>query len=116
MSLGGQRHSPVALPLGKTRYPLYRMLGGPQGRSGQLRKILPPPGFDPHTVQPCNDQVQKTIRGHIRPCDPRSPDFQDMPQNNCYSEDASVFKSATHVQHIKTVSAISRPISAPRRS
>jgi hypothetical protein len=29
------------LPLGKTRYPLYRMLGGPQGRSGQVRKISP---------------------------------------------------------------------------
>jgi hypothetical protein len=27
---------------GKTRYPLYRRLGGPQGRSGQMRKISPP--------------------------------------------------------------------------
>ena len=40
------------LPPGKTRYPLYRRLGGPQGRSGQVRKIWPPPGFDPRTVQP----------------------------------------------------------------
>ena len=39
-------------PLGKTRYPLYRGLGGPQGRSGQVRKISPPPGFDPRIVQP----------------------------------------------------------------
>jgi hypothetical protein len=30
---------------GKTRYPLYRRLGGPQGRSGQVRKVSPPPGF-----------------------------------------------------------------------
>jgi hypothetical protein len=36
---------------GKTRYPLYRRLGGPQGRCGQVRKISPPPGFDPRTVQ-----------------------------------------------------------------
>ena len=36
---------------GKTRYPLYRRLGGPQDRSGQVRKISPPPGFDPRTVQ-----------------------------------------------------------------
>ena len=36
----------------KTRYPLYRSLGGPQGRSGQVRKISSPPGFDPRTVQP----------------------------------------------------------------
>ena len=40
------------LPPGKTRYPLYRRLGGPQGRSGHVRKISPPPGFDPRTVQP----------------------------------------------------------------
>jgi hypothetical protein len=39
------------LPPGKTRYPLYRRLDGPQGRSGRVRKI-PPPGFDPRTVQP----------------------------------------------------------------
>jgi hypothetical protein len=50
--VGGQRHALAALPLGKTRYPLYRRLGGPQGRSGQVRKISPPPGFDPRTVQP----------------------------------------------------------------
>jgi hypothetical protein len=37
---------------GKTRYPLYRRLGGPQCRSGQVRKISPPPGFDPRTFQP----------------------------------------------------------------
>jgi hypothetical protein len=37
---------------GKTRYPLYRRLGGPQGRPGRVRKISPPPGFDPLTVQP----------------------------------------------------------------
>jgi len=40
------------LLLGKTRYPLYRRLGGPRGRSGQVRKISPPPGFDPRTAQP----------------------------------------------------------------
>ena len=28
------------------------MVGGPQGRSGPVRKILTPPGFDPRTVQP----------------------------------------------------------------
>jgi hypothetical protein len=40
-------------PPGKqTRYPLYRRLVGPQGRSGRLRKISPPLGFDRRTVQP----------------------------------------------------------------
>jgi len=35
-----------------TRCPFYRRLGGPQGRSGRVRKISHTPGFDPRTVQP----------------------------------------------------------------
>ena len=31
-----------SLTSGKTWYPLYRRLGGPQGRSGYVRKISPP--------------------------------------------------------------------------
>ena len=34
-----------SLSPGKTRYSLYRRLGGPQGRSGQVRKISPPTGI-----------------------------------------------------------------------
>jgi len=41
-----------SLPPGKPRYPLYRRLGRPQDRSGQVRKISPSPGFDPRTAQP----------------------------------------------------------------
>jgi hypothetical protein len=52
MGMGGQHRAPAALPPGKTRYPLYRRLGGPQGRSGRVRKISPPPGFDPRAVHP----------------------------------------------------------------
>ena len=40
------------LPPGKTRYPLYRRLGGPQARFEEVRKISPPPRLDPRTVQP----------------------------------------------------------------
>ena len=50
--MSGQRHSPVVLHPGETRYPLYRRLGRPQGRSGGVRKISPTPGFDPRAVQP----------------------------------------------------------------
>ena len=49
--VGGQRHSSAALPLEKTRYQLCWSLGGSQRQSGRLRKISPPPGFDPRTVQ-----------------------------------------------------------------
>ena len=53
MGMGGQHHAQAALPPGKMRYPLYRKLGGPQGRFGRMREISPPPqGFDPRTVQP----------------------------------------------------------------
>jgi hypothetical protein len=52
MGVGGQRHVPSALPPGKTQYPLHRRLVGPQGLSGRVRKISPPPGFDPRTAQP----------------------------------------------------------------
>jgi hypothetical protein len=51
--VGGQCHSPAALPpQGKICYPLCRRVGELQGRTGQVRKILPPPRFDPRTVQP----------------------------------------------------------------
>ena len=36
----------------KTQCLLYRRLGGPQGQSGQVRKMSPLPGFDSRTVQP----------------------------------------------------------------
>ena len=41
-----------SLSPGKTQDPLYRRLGGPQGRSGQVRKNSPQQGFDLRTVQP----------------------------------------------------------------
>jgi len=49
---GWSTHAPSALPPVKTRYPLYMRVGGLQGRSGQVRKISPPMGFDLRTVQP----------------------------------------------------------------
>ena len=39
--VGAQRQAPTALSQGKTRSPLYRRLGGPQGWSGSLRKYRP---------------------------------------------------------------------------
>jgi hypothetical protein len=52
MGMGGQRHALAALLPGKSRYPLYRRLGGPQGSSARVRKNSPTPGFDPRIVQP----------------------------------------------------------------
>jgi hypothetical protein len=41
----GQRHALASFLPGKTRYTLYCSLGGPQGRSGRVRKISPPTGI-----------------------------------------------------------------------
>ena len=43
MEARGQRHAPAALPPGKTRYPLWKRLGGPQGRFEQSAENLAPP-------------------------------------------------------------------------
>ena len=45
----------------ETRYPVYRKLGGPQGRSEQVRKISPPPGFDPRAVQPVENRYTNYV-------------------------------------------------------
>jgi hypothetical protein len=52
MGVSGQCRAPAALLPGKTRYPFYRRLDGPQGQSGRVRKISTPLGFDPQTIQP----------------------------------------------------------------
>ena len=39
------------LPPGKTRYPFYTRLGGPQGRSGRAENLVPT-GIRSRTVQP----------------------------------------------------------------
>jgi hypothetical protein len=40
-----QRQAMDILPPRKTRHPLYKRLGGSQGRTGRVRKISPQPGF-----------------------------------------------------------------------
>ena len=51
MGVVRQRDVLAASTLGMSRYPLYRRLGRPHGRSERMRKILPQSGFDPQTVQ-----------------------------------------------------------------
>ena len=43
--MGGQRHAQAALAPGKTRYPLYKRLGGSRGRSGRVGENLAPTGI-----------------------------------------------------------------------
>ena len=52
MGVEGHLYALAALLPGKTQYPLYRRLGGPQGWSGQVQEISTPPGFHPWTILP----------------------------------------------------------------
>ena len=53
MGVGGQRHAPGCFTHGEvTRNPLYRMTGGSQIQSGQVRITSALAGFDPQAVQP----------------------------------------------------------------
>jgi hypothetical protein len=57
-------------PTNETRYPLCKRLGGPQGKSGRVRRILSPPGFEPRTVQPIASRCIPTrlSRAQIHSC------------------------------------------------
>ena len=51
---GGERSAARpgrTLPTGKARYPFYRRLGGPQGRSGRAENLVST-GIRSQTVQP----------------------------------------------------------------
>jgi hypothetical protein len=68
---GSVSRSGCSLTPWKRRYSLYRRLGGPHSRSGQVRKISPPPGFDPRTVQLIasryTDYATRPIRTYVVP-------------------------------------------------
>jgi len=74
--VGAQRHALVALLPGKTRYPLYRRVGEPQGLSGRVQKFSPPIGIrspdHPLHLSICRKYVEKIQV-------PLKPD-----KNNCY--------------------------------
>jgi hypothetical protein len=58
---------PCGTDPGKTRYPLYNKISKPQSRYGRVRKISPPPGFDPQTVQPVkSDYTDYDIPSHCQ--------------------------------------------------
>ena len=63
----GQRHAPASLTPGKEHCPLYRRLGGPQGRSERVWKVSLLPGFDPRSLdRPARIQSPYRPRGQSR--------------------------------------------------
>jgi len=58
-------HPGRTLPPGKTGYPFYRRLGGPQGRSGQAESLVPT-GIPSQTVQPVPQSLYRlSYRAHF---------------------------------------------------
>jgi len=51
------------LPPGKTRYPLYMRLGGPQGRSGRAENLVPT-GIGSRKLQPVVSHYTDWATGH----------------------------------------------------
>ena len=86
-----------SLPPGKTRYPLYRRLGGPQGRSGQARKISHPAGFDLRTVQPVAQSLYRlSYRAHMYGIDIiKLFEFKQLCFYRVFERKKMILKSAT---------------------
>ena len=86
--VGGQRHDPAALPRETDPELLYRRLGRPKERSKRMRKISPPPGFDPRTVRPVASRyTDYAIPAHIYNC---------IPETNHVSEVYSVAATCSY--------------------
>jgi len=62
-----------SLPPGNTRYPLYRGLGWPQGRSGQVRKISPPTGIQPPEIPARSQSLYRPHAQIVTVLDSRLP-------------------------------------------
>ena len=57
------------IPPGKTWYPLYKRLNGPQGRSGQVLKISPPTGIrSPDRPARSQSLYRLSYRAHCHVC------------------------------------------------
>jgi hypothetical protein len=84
--VGCQHNGSAALPAGKTLYPLYRRLGGPQGRSGRVRKISPHRNSilgpsSPYPVAIPTELPGPHLSGGI------NENHEWFSQHNCYSTD-----------------------------
>ena len=115
--MGGHRHAPAALPPGKLRYALYRRLGGPQGRSGRVRKTSPPPGFDPRTVQPIASRYPGPIWQSNSPLYGQGPfDIWWNPNFHCRVQKSTLvillFIWVSLVHHFTSVPSVS-PLALP---
>ena len=59
MVVGCQHHAQATLPPGKTRYLLYRRLGGRSAGQDGCGKSRPPPGFDPRTTSSRRESLSR---------------------------------------------------------
>ena len=92
-------------PPGKTRYPMYKRLGGPQSWSWRVWKISPPPGFDPRTVQPVASRYTDWYTGEksyffkvlcLKTSDMYYVKPQSVRHKNSHPDDRWLFETVTY--------------------
>jgi len=109
MEVGGQRYAPAALSPGKTRYPLYRRLGGPQGRSGRVPKVSPLLGFNSRTVQPVasryTDWAILTLNYMVNVCNLKTDNTHSYVLQCCLCSNANK-RTNTHLCQRQVIHAV----------
>ena len=93
-----------SLPPGKTRYPLYKRLGGPPGPVWTGSGYLAPPGFDPRTVQP---EASRYTDYATRPTI-RNTSCSNLNSDTVYSGEISGFWNHLSFLHFK-ISTVVNP-------
>jgi len=86
------------LPPGKTRFPFYRRLGGPQGRSGRAENLVPT-GIRSRTFQPA---VNRYTDWDTRPVIVCLPECDVMNQFRSYHRPSAAINEAPHSKIIYT--------------
>ena len=84
-------HPGHCAPPVKNQYPMYRRLGGPQGRCGRVHQILPSAGIPPPDRPACSESLyQLSYRGpqqmhnlHIVPPPPTSACSRHTRKSSC---------------------------------
>jgi hypothetical protein len=88
---------PRFIPGNEFRYPLYRRVGGPHGRSERVRKISSEPGFDPQDLPARSESLYRLCYAsppinHQQNSIPRPP-----PCKRCYNGRSMEVRKHVHV-------------------
>jgi hypothetical protein len=78
-------------------------LGGPQGQFGQVRKISPPPGFDPRTVQLLGSRYTDYASRPTPVIKRKLTDCGDAVLTNCNSDNKQIEGRKARAQYVQVL-------------